>query len=86
MRHRNQHFAHGDAAVLEGVAVITDVIVVVVRVGEEVALASKDIGRALVHFGQENLLWVFYLEDFLRVVFQVLTIFVAEVGVHFPIA
>ena len=46
MCHRNQHFVHGDAAVLEGVAVVTDVIVVVVRIGEEIALAREDKGCA----------------------------------------
>lgn len=85
MRHRNQHFAHRDAAVLEGVAVVTDVIVVVVRVGEEVALTGKDEGRAEVGLGQENLLRVFHLVDFFRVVFQVLAVFVAQVGVHLTV-
>ncbi len=85
MRHRDQHFAHGDAAVLEGVAVVADVIVVVVRVGEEVALAGKDVGRTQVGLGQEDLLGIFHLEDFLRVVFQVLAVLVAQVGIHFPI-
>ncbi len=86
MRHWYQHFAHGDAAMLEGVAIVTDVIVVVVRVGEEVALASEDVGRAQVHLRQENLLWVFHLEDFFRVVFQVLAVLVAQVGVHLTVA
>ena len=54
MRHRNQHFVHGDAAVLEGVAVVAHIVVVVVRVSEEVALTCKDEGRAEVGLGQED--------------------------------
>ena len=71
---------------LEGVAVVTDVIVVVVRVGEEVALASEDVGRTQVSLRQEDLLGVFHLEDLLRVVFQVLAIFVTQVGIHLAVA
>ena len=76
MRHWNQHFAHRDAAVLEGVAVIAHVIVVVVWVSKEIALASENVCRAEVDFWQENLLGVFHLEDFFRVVFQVLAVLV----------
>ena len=86
MRHRNQHFIHRDAAVLEGVAVVTDVIVVVVRISEKVALSGKNEGRTEVGLGKENLLGIFYLEDFFQVVFQVLAVFVAQVGVHLTIA
>ena len=46
MRHRDQHFAHGDAAVLEGVAIVADVIVVVVWIGKEITLTSEDKGCA----------------------------------------
>ena len=86
MNHWNQHFAHRDASVLEGVAIVTHIIVVVVRVGEEVALAGEDEGRAEVGLRQENLLGVFHLKDFLWVVFQVLAVFVAQVGVHLAVA
>ena len=86
MNHWNQHFVHGDAAVLEGVAIVTDVIIVIVRIGEEIALTSKDVGCTEIGFRQENLLGIFHLEDFLRVVFQVLAVLVAQVGVHLAVA
>ena len=85
MRHRDQHFVHRNATVLEGVAVITNVIVVVVRVSEEVALPGEDICGTQVDLRQEDLLGVFHLEDFLRVVFQVLAVLVAQVGVHLAV-
>lgn len=62
---------------LEGVAVIADVIIIVVGVSEEIALSGKDIGRTQVDFWQENLLRVFHFEYFFRIVFQVLAVFVA---------
>ncbi len=40
----NEHFFHGDASVLEGVAVVTDVVVVVVGIGEEGVVLGKDVG------------------------------------------
>ena len=86
MRHGNQHFAHGDATVLEGVAVIAHIVVVVVRIGKEVALTSKDVSRAEVDFGKENLFRVFHLEDFFRIVFQVLAILVTQVSVHLTVS
>ena len=38
-----EHFLHGDAPMLEGVFVITHVVVIVVRIGEERVSRGKDI-------------------------------------------
>ena len=43
---RYQHLFHGDASVLEGVLVVVDVIVIVVRIGEEIVVLGKDVGGA----------------------------------------
>ena len=40
------HFLHRYSAVLEGVAVVGGVVVVVVRVGEEVVAVAEDVGGA----------------------------------------
>ena len=42
---RNEHLLHTDASMLEGVAVIGDVIVVVVRIGKERVVLREDISR-----------------------------------------
>ena len=41
---RDEHFLHGDAAVLERVLIILHVVVVVVRIGEEAGAGGEDIG------------------------------------------
>ena len=40
---RDEHFLHRDASVLEGVAIVTDVVVVVVGIGEEGVTGGKDV-------------------------------------------
>lgn len=41
---RDEHFLHGDAAVLERVLIILHVVVVVVRIGEESGAGGEDVG------------------------------------------
>ena len=77
----DEHFFHGDAAVLEGVVVVLHVVVVVVGVGEEVASRCEDVCARHVEQRQSE---AFGLLDFVHlawVVTEVLAHFVAQVGV-----
>jgi len=72
--------------VLEGVAVVGDVVVVVVGVGEEAVATGEDIARGEVGGGEECALGIGDLEDLLGVVVQVLAELVAQVGVGVLVA
>ena len=71
---------------LEGVAVVADVVVVVVGVGEETVATREDIACGEVGGGEERALGIGNLEDLLGVVVQVLAEFVAQVGVGILVA
>ena len=71
---------------LECVAVVLDVVVVVVGVGKEILVLCKDICGAEVGTGESCLLWLAYLEDFTGVICQVLTQFVAKIGIDVLVA
>ena len=70
---------------LEGVAIIAHIVVVVVRIGEEVARPGKHIARAEIDLGEEYLFGIFHLEDLFGIVFQVFPVFVAQVGIDFAV-
>ena len=71
---------------LEGVAIVGDVIVVIIRVGEEGVARSEDITRGEVGRGEHGLLWLFDDEEILVVVGQILSEFIAQIGVRITIA
>ena len=57
---------------LEGVAIVADIVIVVVRIGEEVVARGKDIARRQVGGGQVSLLRVFDDKEVFRLVGEVL--------------
>ena len=57
---------------LEGVAIVADIVIVVVRIGEEVVARGKDIARRQVGGGQVSLLRVFDDKVVFRLVGEVL--------------
>jgi len=71
--------------VLEGVLVEVYKLIVVVGVNKEVAVLCKYVGCAYVGFWQENICGVAYLEDFLWIVVQVLSGFVAQVRIRISV-
>ena len=71
---------------LEGVAVVLDVVVVVVGVGKEVLVLGEDVGRADVGGWQACLAGVADFVDLLGIVGKVLAQFVAQVGVGVLVA
>lgn len=71
---------------LEGVPIIVDIIVIVVRIGEEVVRACEDEGCGYVISWEQYFLRVFHLEHLFRVIFQRLAIFISQVGIHCLIA
>ena len=71
---------------LEGVFVVTHVVVVVVGVGEEGVACGKYVCRADIGCGQMGLAGVFDFKDFLGVVVEVLAQFVAQVGIGVAVA
>ena len=81
-----EHLFHADAAMLEGVLVIAHIIVVIVRVGEEIVILSKDISRADVWRRQKGSLRCFDFIHLLLVVTEVLAQFVAQIGVGVLVA
>ena len=82
--HRNyghKHLFERYASVLECIAIVLYVVVVVIRVGEEVILFREDEFVREVVMGQSYTCRIFDLEYFFRVVVEVLTYFVSEVGI-----
>ena len=71
---------------LEGVSIIGDVVIVVVRVGEERVACSEDITRREVGCRQLCLLGILDDEEALVVVRQILTELIAQIGVGITIA
>lgn len=82
----DEHFFHGDAAVLEGVVVVLHVVVVVVGVGEEVAARCEDVGARHVEQRQSEAFGLFDFVHLAWVVTEVLAHFVAQVGVGIFVA
>lgn len=81
-----EHFFHRNAAMLERVFIVGNVVVVVVGVGEEAVARSKDVGCAHVWRGQEGFVRFLYGEKLLRVVTKILAELVAQVGVGVSVA
>ena len=71
---------------LEGVAVVGDVVVVVVGVGEEVVAPGEDVGCADVGLGKEHAAWLLDFIDLLGIVGKALAQLVAEIGVDGAVA
>ena len=71
---------------LEGVFVVGHIIIIVVGIGEEAVARRKYVGRADVGLGQEGRLRIADGEEFLAVVAQTLSQFVAQVGVGVAVA
>ena len=78
---RYEHFFHGNATVLEGVLVVVDVVVIIVGIGEEIVVLSKDVGCADIRRRQGGSLGCFQLKDLLGVVAEILAQFVTQIGV-----
>jgi len=83
---RDEHLFHADAAVLEGIFVILDVVVVVVGIGKKVVLHGEDVGRADVGTRQTCPKRFLYLEDLLLIVREVLSQFVSQIRVRVAIS
>ena len=83
---RHKHFLHRDATMLESVLVITDVVVVVVRIGKEVVVLCKDVGCAEVLGWQESLVRPLQFIDLLGIVREVFAQFVTQVGIGVAVA
>ena len=71
---------------LECVFIIVYVIIVIIRISEEIVCTGKDITCADISFGQEYLFRITCLKDFFRIIFQALAIFISQIGIDFPIA
>ena len=71
---------------LEGVAVVGDIIIVVVGIGEEVVARSKDVARRQVGRGQEGLGGVLDDKEVLGVIGQILAQLVAQIGIGVAVA
>ena len=68
-----EHFFHGDATVLECVAIVAHVVVVVVGVGEEAVVGGKHVACAKVGGGEMCFMWVFDCEHLFGIAVEVLT-------------
>ena len=66
---------------LEGVFVVTDIVIIVVGIGEEGVAGGKDICRAYIGCGEMSLARVFDFIDFLGIIVEVLTQLIAQVGI-----
>ena len=77
---RNNHFFEADAAVLEGVAVIVDVVVIVVGVAQEAIIFGEDEGGVHIRYGQACLAGVAESQYIFRVKVEVAAMLVAQVG------
>ena len=71
---------------LEGVAIVADVVVVVVGIGEEVIACSKYIGSRYVGGRQHGFARLLDDEEVFRVVGQILAQLIAQVGVGVAVA
>ena len=69
----DEHFFHGDATVLECVAIVAHVVVVVVGVGEETVVGGKHVACAKVGGGEMCFMRVFDCEHLLGIAVEVLT-------------
>ena len=70
---------------LEGITVVRDVVIVVVRIGKERVACGKHVTRGEVWCWQQGFAWFFDGEQALVVVGQVLTEFIAQVGIGVPV-
>ena len=71
---------------LEGVAIVGDVIIIVVRIGEERVAGGEDIARREVGCRQLGFLWILDHEKALVIVGQILTELVSQVGIRISVA
>ena len=71
---------------LEGILVVRDVVVIVVRISEEGISGSEDIACGDVWRRELRILRILYHIDFLLVVSEVLAELVAKIGVRIAVA
>ena len=74
---RNEHFFHGNAPVLEGVAVVVDEVVVVIRIDKEIGFPCKDIFVGDFDLRQEGLRGFIHDKHFFFIIAEPAAYFVA---------
>ena len=74
------HFLEGNTTVLEGVFVVVNEVVVIVRVAKEYITFSKDESGAHIGYRQAGQFWVAEGKDVFCFVLQVAAVFVTEVS------
>ena len=71
---------------LERVLVVGNVVVVVIRVGEERIACCENVRRAKIRCRQLCLSWVLYGKHLFRVVTEILAQFISEIGVSVAVS
>ena len=71
---------------LEGVPIVLDVVIVVVRVGEKVSSGCEYIAGAYIGLGQKSFSRFFYLKNIFAVAVECLAQFVSQVGIGVLVA
>ena len=71
---------------LECIPIIRDVIIIIIRISEKVIIHRKNIFTAQVWRRQTHLLWISNVKDLFGVIIQILTHFVAQIGIRVPVA
>ena len=71
---------------LECILIVRNVVIIIIRIGEEIIIHRKYILAAQVRGGQSDLVRIADFEHFLRIVIQVLADLIAEIGVRILIA
>ncbi len=85
-RHKgDEHFLHGDAAVLEGILIILHIMVVIIRIGKEAGTRGKDVGGRKVRLRELKGSRMANFIDLLGIVGKILSHLVAQVGVDIAV-
>ena len=79
MNERYQYFFHRDTAVLEGVLIVLDIMIVVVRICEEIVGSGEDIRGKYIQTRQEYVLRLAYCKDFFLIIVQQASHLIPEV-------
>ena len=74
---RNDHFFHADAAVLKGIAVIVDIIVVIIRIAEETVTPGENKGRVDGRYRQAGLFRITKGQHLLSLVIEITAMLLA---------
>ena len=83
---RNDHFFERNSAVLKGIPVIRNIMVVIVRVSEKHILFGKYEGGAYMLPGQEGICRIAHFENIFLNVVEAFALFVAQVRIYIPVA